>query len=207
MKYSNLLRFVVVVSRLLIWEDMRESKRWPNFHIWQIYSFNSRTPSVHCWWSVNVVMLAVCASHYIGGASDRLSQFCMFVLWELLCGPLRESLCSSATVRFGWRSHSKDLWSCGLEREMLFHVSALPLAAQLWCLFSLHLLARISHQFVCSFSLRRYGHRPPKPIGKKNGKFWRKLPVSVWLDALHNFKKQRHTGFFHMSTCTWIHQQ
>lgn len=31
---------------------------------------------------------------------------------------------------------------------------------------------------------------------QKNGKFWRKLPVSIWFDALHNFKQQRHAVFF-----------
>lgn len=152
-------------------------------------------------------MLVVCASHYIGGASDRLSQFCMFVLWELLCGPLRESLNYSATVRFGWRSHSKDLWSCGLEREMLFNVSALPLADQLWCLFSLHRLAWISHQFACSFSLRRHGHRPPKSIGKKMASSEGNCQFqSDWM--LYTTSRNKDTQvFFHMSTCTWIHQQ
>ncbi len=135
--------------------------------------------SLH-WWGVwkSVSVLYICALRAaLWPFEGKLEFFIYCEVW------LKVSL-----------KRSLELWTG--EREMLFHVSALPLANQLWCLFSLHLLGWISHRFACSFNLRRHSHRPPKSIGKKNGTFWRKLPVSIWLDALHNFKKQRHSVFF-----------
>lgn len=120
-------------------------------------------------------------SLHLWGVWQTVSVLYVCARRAALYGPLRESLRSSATVRFGWRSLS----SCGLKREMLFHVSALPLADQL-LLFIFTQFSLLNKLPVC---LRLHGHGPPKSIGRNGRTDWM---VSVWMDGLLNFGEKGH---------------
>lgn len=118
-----------------------------------------------------------------------------------MCKSLHSWTAWGPRVLWGWRSHSE---SCGLEREIIFHVSAHPLADQL-LLFIYFSLSWLNKLPVC---LRRHGHGPPKTIGKKMSSSGRTdRMVSVWLDGLHNFGEQGHAGLFLMPTWTGNLQQ
>lgn len=90
-------------------------------------------------------MSVVCVSHYISGASDRLSQFCMFVLWELLCMALWGKAWG---LRLLWGlaeglSPAVDCRGRCSFMFLLFHW-----LINFCCLFSIHFLCGISYQFA-----------------------------------------------------------
>lgn len=108
-------------------------------------------------------MSVVCVSHYISGASDRLSQFYMFVLWELLCMALWGKAWG---LRLLWGLDEGLSPAVDWRRRCSFMFLLFHWLINFCCLFLLHFLCWISYQFASDCMTMEH----PNPLAKKKKK-------------------------------------